>query len=416
MTSSHDIKSKIRKARAELLMRLPFYAGILFHMKLHESQEDNIPTAAVDEFGNLYYNANYISKLSQSELMFVLAHEASHVGFNHISRAKSRDRKLWNIAIDIVTNFILKEESCMTPPYGIYMPNDSGIITIDKITIDVNNKTSEDVYDELMSQCGPDGKNLKGKDGLKKLEPYCFDKHLESGTQPKNSNEPPLKQDDPTTFWREVVISSKQLSDIRGCVLANRLKCVIDILLQPPKINWRQAIQVFITKGVPTNFTMKCPGRRGRALGIYLPTTIKEKVSLIIGVDCSGSIGYKEILDFISECYNITKFFPSVTLTIVPWSGAVIEDKILKITSKPRFEDFHNLMNLPGGSTVLESFIEWCDQNATPMDSIIIFTDGYVTNKPYRLLRNQPVVVAISSNGDANILEKSFKCVKIEEE
>ena len=68
-----------------------------------------IPTAATD--GNTYYwNPHFVLALSPLALRFIIFHEATHAIFNHSDRRGGRDPRLWNLAVDYITNFYVVED------------------------------------------------------------------------------------------------------------------------------------------------------------------------------------------------------------------------------------------------------------------------------------------------------------------
>ena len=490
-----DSETLIRKARNELLMHLPFYAHILFNMKLKrvDGRYMPMPTAAVDKYGNMAYCDEFIQSLNQGKLMFVLAHEASHVGLMHMSRLNGRIPSLWNIATDLEINYMLLQETRLIPPDdGIFPdPNDGTYKLPSGVEIYVKDKTSEEVYDQLynalkgkkssdkdkewadsysppvpilvkISSSGSNGndssdsnsdsednqngnqssqgkdKQSQNSDNSKNESDSSQDGNQQSQNSDNSNNESDSSQDgnqqskssnsqknnksgnrsgtgsgsgsgknktgknckgfdahvygnelggieasaidpedyeNPEDFWKEKLISAKDSAKLRGIGVSDCLRKKLDLILEPPQIDWRHKIRIFITQGIPTDFTMKSPGRRGRSLNLYLPTTIREHVKFVVGFDCSGSISEEELMEFISECYHMTKFFPCCELIIVPWNGEVMEQHILEIKQEPTVDDLAKLTEVPSGGTTLQSFIDWANAHCDSMDNVIIFTD-----------------------------------------
>lgn len=70
----------------------------------------DINTMAVDRSWNLYYNTDFVAWCSVRELMFVLVHEVSHLGFSDLHRSNNYNVKIWNIASDLVNNWYIYNE------------------------------------------------------------------------------------------------------------------------------------------------------------------------------------------------------------------------------------------------------------------------------------------------------------------
>ena len=90
--------SNLDRAKVQLVTQHPFFASILLKRKLIE--DNTIPTAAVDQRGQIYYNKQFVDKLSVDQLVFLLCHEVGHVIGQHASRRGARHAKKWNIAGD----------------------------------------------------------------------------------------------------------------------------------------------------------------------------------------------------------------------------------------------------------------------------------------------------------------------------
>jgi predicted metal-dependent peptidase len=60
--------------------------------------------------GRLLVNADFVGKLTDQEVVFILAHELYHLALRTHDRSKGTDGKLFNIAHDYIINDILREE------------------------------------------------------------------------------------------------------------------------------------------------------------------------------------------------------------------------------------------------------------------------------------------------------------------
>lgn len=98
-----DIESIKRK----MLVKYPFFGSVVTYVDYKENK--NISTAGTDG-KTIYYNKEFLSKISNEEQVFVFAHEVCHIAFNHILRSEGKDSTLWNIATDGVINQFLKRD------------------------------------------------------------------------------------------------------------------------------------------------------------------------------------------------------------------------------------------------------------------------------------------------------------------
>jgi predicted metal-dependent peptidase len=105
--------ARVARAKSVLSLYVPFYGTILAHMDMIES--DQFPTMATDG-SKCYFNPAFIDGLTDAELIFVEAHEASHCANLHHTRRQGRDPREWNIAADYVINAELVAAEIGTMP------------------------------------------------------------------------------------------------------------------------------------------------------------------------------------------------------------------------------------------------------------------------------------------------------------
>lgn len=133
-------------------------------------------TCAVTE-DTLYYDPEFIVKLSVSELTFVLIHETMHIAMQHSIRYGERtNHDLWNIACDLYINTILCRDfgiqygggektfdvdgvKCFiaAPTFGVF-PNTANQ------AVDLKNDIPESIYERLRKENSPDNGSIPGKD------------------------------------------------------------------------------------------------------------------------------------------------------------------------------------------------------------------------------------------------------------
>lgn len=95
------MKYDIAALKRKMLVKYPFFGSVVASVGYKENKD--ISTAGTD--GEIiYYNPEYLEKLSVEEQTFIFAHEVCHIAFNHILRSEGKDHELWNIATDGVIN------------------------------------------------------------------------------------------------------------------------------------------------------------------------------------------------------------------------------------------------------------------------------------------------------------------------
>jgi predicted metal-dependent peptidase len=77
-TEELSATDKIISARIKLLLSQPFFGNIVSRLELVETRQ--FPTGATDGY-KLYFNPDFIDKLTSAEVLFFVAHEACHIIF-----------------------------------------------------------------------------------------------------------------------------------------------------------------------------------------------------------------------------------------------------------------------------------------------------------------------------------------------
>ena len=80
--------------------------------------DERVPTIGVFASGRLVANPQFVGRLKDNELVFVLAHEMLHLALRTHDRAKGADRLEFNYAHDYIINDILRTELGMPVPAG----------------------------------------------------------------------------------------------------------------------------------------------------------------------------------------------------------------------------------------------------------------------------------------------------------
>ena len=109
---NYDIEALKRK----MLVKYPFFGSVVAGVSYKAIQD--IPTAGTDG-ETIYYNNEFLEKLSVDEQTFIFAHEVCHIAFNHILRSEGKNQELWNIATDGVINQFLKRDGLKMVAGGV---------------------------------------------------------------------------------------------------------------------------------------------------------------------------------------------------------------------------------------------------------------------------------------------------------
>lgn len=267
------LKTRLAKAKTSLILEQPFVGTVALSMPFTLSFD--IPTAATNG-KRVLFNPEFIDKLSDEELKFLVAHECFHPMLEHNYRRHGRDPKKWNHAADYVINQLLTDENIgKMPSMGL----------LNKSLYDAGNGTSDGIYNIL-----PD--DPKGDDGSGPLDD-CEDA---DGT--------PAEQAQEAAEWRVRVAQAAQAARMMGKMSANMERLVDSVL--NPKVDWRDVMQRFLVKCRDDSRSWARFNRRFLPQGLYLPTASGERMGpLVFAVDCSGSIDDETVAQFDAEITRV---------------------------------------------------------------------------------------------------------------
>jgi predicted metal-dependent peptidase len=224
---------------------------------------------------------------------------------------------------------------------------------------------AKQVFD-LLKQDMKDGKG--GGDGDR------FDEHDWDGAEEMTAEERKLLEREVDQALRQGAMAAQK---IKGGGAGGMDRSIEELLT--PKVNWREQLRDYVKavcKGRDTS-SWRRPNRRYLGTGIYMPTLISEKVGhLVIGVDTSGSIGGRELNEFLAEVKGIADEVTPDKVDLLYWDGEVAgheeydSNSIASIveSTKPR----------GGGGTSPSCVSKYLvDKNIKP-ECVIMLTDGYV--------------------------------------
>lgn len=364
---------KLQKAKVTL-MRDPRFAllqGIL--MVGRTKITDGLPTAMTngrDEF----YGREFVKTLKDAELNFVVAHEAGHKMYRHLTTWKRlyvENPKLANAACDYVLNLMLKdldptERTISMPRYPKGHKKAGEIMGL--IDERFRGMSAKQVYDILkQEQQDGDGGGESG-DG--------FDEHDWDGAQEMTDQEKKELERDIDQAIRQGMMAQAKIAGKNAGNIDRSLQELLE-----PKINWREVLREFVksTCRAKDASSWRRVNRRFLSTGMYMPSLIGERVGhLVVAIDTSGSVGQEELSDFLSEVKGIAEEVNPQQVDLIYWDHTVAaheeysEADVSNIVSstKPR----------GGGGTSPSCVSDYLKEKNIEPECIIMLTDGYVGN------------------------------------
>lgn len=345
-------EQRVTKSHIAIMRSKQFcmFAGVLSVGKV--SFTEDIPTACTNG-RDVIYNPEFIKSLDDKELNFVVLHEALHKVYQHMHLWK----KLWkdnpmlaNMAADYVVNYAIHEadvngEITKIPSSALFDKKYAGMTT--KQVFELLKKDSQYVKE----QSGHDTHDWEGAEQL-------------SDEEVKET----AKQIDQALRQGEI---------IRGKMQGNKNRSINELL--EPKVNWREQLREFVnaTCRNKDKTTWKRPHKRFLGQDIYMPSMIGESIGkVVVGIDTSGSIGDKELSEFLTEVVAICDDVAPSSIELLYWDTEVAghetynqgDYKALVQSTKPA----------GGGGTHVGCVNQYIKDKRIEPEAVIILTDGYV--------------------------------------
>jgi predicted metal-dependent peptidase len=359
---------RVQKAKISLMRNPKFalWSGIMMVGKTRVS--DDIPTACTNGRDETY-GRKFVKELKDAELGFVVLHENLHKAFRHLTTWKKlhdEDHRLANAACDYVINLKLKDldplESIIAMPIersGPMKGKPMGLI--DEKYRGLNTKQVFDLLKEEQEKNGGGGGG-------------GFDEHDWDGAQELSAEAKRELERDIDQALRQGVMAQQKVA---GTGAGGLDRDLMDLL--EPKVDWREVLREFVkaTCHAKDTSSWRRVNRRFLSTGTYMPSMIGEKVGhLVIAIDTSGSVGQRELSEFLGEVKGIAEEVKPSQVDLIYWDSEVAaheeytEGMVGDIVSstKPR----------GGGGTSPSCISAYLKDKRIEPECIIILSDGYV--------------------------------------
>ena len=340
-------------------------AGILM---LGTRTVDETPTACTNGRDE-WYGREYVEKQIDAQLRFLILHENYHKLYKHLKtwiHLWKIDPALANRAMDYVINIKIADDNtdgfAVMPEGGLYDPRFRGMDTAQ--VFDILRQEQEDEGESGEGQPGGGGGNAPGDNN----SPQGCDDHDWKGAQE-------LTDGEQRELERDIDEAIRQ-----GALIAGKLGTGGDRDLQDlltPQIDWRESFKDFLmTHCAGCDFsTWRRPNRRFIASGIYMPSSISERVEeLVIAGDMSGSIGDREVSVILTEVKSICDMVHPEVVRLLYWDTKVCADE------KYEGQEIDNIIASTRpegrGGTDVTCVPQYMSENNISPQAAVIITDG----------------------------------------
>lgn len=356
-----EYKKTLEDLRAKLLLIHPFTANLALYLELTPTVDTRLKTAATDG-SHIFFQIEFLKKLSAEMIIFVLAHEVWHCVAGHLVRKLNRDPVLWNYAADHEVNALLQRDGFNVPSDAVFVPYWDEL-------------SAEKVYEYLLDDDNKGTKIIK--------ECFQFDQHTIEDN--KHDHEATESIVDPS-FLPNQTETKDILHDweTRTIFVANNLEKIgmfpssfnlfINKMLKP-QLNWKMVLRQFVQRSYSGNQkTWTPPSRRHLWRGLYLPSSRATKINLVVAIDTSGST--RSLLGrFISELSALMKEFSQIQLCLIECDSCITQ--VRNFTDSYQLDQALKLGVSGGGGTEFNPVFDYVKQHDLQPDCLVFFTDGF---------------------------------------
>jgi predicted metal-dependent peptidase len=383
MSNIYEDLSKIGK---QLMISEPFYG--IFMSTLNKVVRKDLPTAGVSKHNinyQLAINEEFWNSLDNDKKKIgLLKHELLHICFNHLEdRDWYPNHELHNIAADLEINQYLALE---------YHPTPDIILLSSFPELNLPAFAGTKVYYELLQQALDKGTSPSLQNLMDALT-ASLDGDGGGGLHPTWKEFDGMSEADAKLAKAQIEhqikgIINEHKNQGRGFV-PGELQSWIDSMFEDrtPAYDWKAYFRRFFSSSSKI-YTKKTRRKLNKRFSENPALKIKPKKNILVGVDTSGSVGEKDLIEFFTEIQHMYK--TGVTITVAEGDANIHN----VYEYKGKMPDF-----VKGrGGTDMNPFIEYFNKHKE-FNSLIILTDGYIGSRAVQSFK--PTLLVICSNGES---------------
>lgn len=297
-----SISKRLTKSKTQLCMDKywSLFSGLILGVETVVS--DAVPTAGTNG-KNTYYNPFFVAPMTPSQERFLIMHEVMHCALEHVapSRFQDRDRKAYNVACDVVINYVLTDGTEWRPAIveemggiydaELYKEGDGNADKIYKILMD--RKSSEP---DSEPTSGGGSKGPESWDDCT-FDPIDHDEEFEVKVQIKEA------------------LARARKSENFGRMSASLQRLIEELDIDKPK--WTEILDNYLASDNVERSWAR-PSSRFASQGMYLPSRGGKSVGcVVVCLDVSGSVGQEELNLRAAEIYSIVENYTPKKLVVI---------------------------------------------------------------------------------------------------
>ena len=367
-----NILEDVSRIGKQLIIKEPFYG--IFLSTLNKVIRTDLDTAGVSK-SNINYqlaiNPEFWGSLdNDNKKIGLLKHELLHIAFNHLlNRDNFPNHQLHNIAADVEINQYIEPQ---------YYPADNILLPSTFPELNLPLKAGTKKYYELLQQAYGQNTSDTLNDLMGESDFHITWEEFEG-----------LSEGDKKLIKSQIDHQIKNIteSNRNQGFIPSELKSYIDNLFEitPQSYDWKSYFRRFFSSGIKT-YTKKTRRKLNKRFIENPALKIKTKQNILIGVDTSGSVGEKDLIEFFNEIHHIHKAGVSITIAEC--------DVDIKNVYEYKGKTPESVQGR--GGTDMNPFIEYFNKNKQ-YTNLIILTDGFIGGNTVKTFR--PTLMVLCSNG-----------------
>lgn len=287
----NDRERRLSASQLRLRIKHPFFASLALFAQVRITSQ--VDTAATDG-RDIYFNPDFLDRLSPTEVDGVLLHEVLHTALLHVIRRDVREPLRWNYAADIVVNAIVVEQGLDLPPGAVQQAKwaDRSVEEVYDLLQKHNKKIPPalmvDLRGDLTSDSGEGGGTAGNSGSLEDSRTAQLQAHWRQARQ-------------------QAHVIARQITRTQGSDVGDfgREWDIVDA----PQIDWRAELWRYLVQ-TPVDFSGY--DRRFIYRGLYIDQMQGEELILWVAIDTSGSVGKEELSSFMAELFGILRAYPNI--------------------------------------------------------------------------------------------------------
>jgi len=399
--SPEETLARIERGLRMVTVPMPHLAGLAAAVRC--SIDDRVPTMGVFASGRMVANRQFVAKLKENELVFVLAHELLHLALRTHDRAKGSGRLEFNYAHDYIINDILRAELGFThvPAGGLDMPG-AKEKSAERIVLEMRKdgdkmQSKTQVWDgQSVSARGALNKSGQGRQSADEAGDVMDDaKERELFPECRNGEQVQKAQEVEREAAKSLALG-KAMGKLKGRgVETGDVTQTVMALRGMYKTPWEAALQKWIESVAPGERTYMRPSRRETTgSDIVLAGRKRESWMLNVVLDTSGSMA-DEISPALGAIADFCEQLSVDEIRVVQCDAVVTNDEMLSPEALANYQ-----VSGFGGSDLTPAMRSLGED--ARVTAALVITDGDIAYPPEEMPYDVLWVVTPGAYGNFN--------------